>query len=677
MGSISGREDVGGLAGFSIEGSISNCYSTGAVSGSSNSDDVGGLVGYNYQSGISNCYSTGTVGGNVDVGGLAGYSDEGSILINCYSTGTVSGSSAFVGGLVGYNYDGSISNCYSTGAVSGFSNSLAVGGLVGYHETGDIRNCYSTGQVSGYSGSQEVGGLVGYNWDGSISVSFWDVNTSGWSTSAGGTGKTTAEMKTKSTFTDAGWDFENVWNIGEDLTYPFLRNMPNPLRFNLTFPLQNRNAYNARITTLFDHSMLNSYCPDDNMVTFSGEETTLKTSYSPIDPIGCGPLYSFYKPGGGAFLVGKVNYVGSGKEENNFVLQYDAHPGYDCPDDLGSPVLAAAEGDLSVVDENSGHVKIIHDGVGSGYETHYLHLNSHIGPGRVTRGQVIGGVGHKGEATGNHLHFEVRHNSIPVDPYGWEGSGTDPYTTFTGEVNVRLWETLNTVNLGIDFLLGSPADMVVTDPDGLRISKDLNQISGAAYDEVDIDGDGDLEDRVSILHKKMGEYLMDVIPESNALPTDTYSLEAVIGGQTIVLAEDVQIQNIPPQPYEVKSRLNPADFDDDGDVDWVDLAKLGLYWLTEDCNYPDWCEGTDLNYNGRVDFNDFAIFAENWLWEKIPADIDIDGDVDFVDYAIFANHWMDDTCCDPNWCEGTDFDKSGSVDMLDLATFARYWLEGI
>ena len=59
------------------------------------------------------------------------------------------------------------------------------------------------------------------------------------------------------------------------------------------------------------------------------------------------------------------------------------------------------------------------------------------------------------------------------------------------------------------------------------------------------------------------------------------------------------------------------------------------------------------------------------------ADLDMDGDVDFVDYAIFANHWMYQNCAEPDWCEGTDFNHSGSVDILDLATFARYWLEGL
>ena len=112
------------------------------------------------------------------------------------------------------------------------------------------------------------------------------------------------------------------------------------------------------------------------------------------------------------------------------------------------------------------------------------------------------------------------------------------------------------------------------------------------------------------------------------------------------------------------------------DVDMVDLGRLTFHWLDQDCNYPDWCEGTDLDYNGLVNFVDFAIFAENWLWEKIPADFDIDGEVEFTDYAVFANRWMAGNCAESAWCDGADLNKSGSVDLLDLAEFAELWLEG-
>jgi hypothetical protein len=65
---------------------------------------------------------------------------------------------------------------------------------------------------------------------GMLSNSFWDIETSGQLTSAGGTGKTKAEMQTRSTFINAGWDFadetangtENIWWILEGQDYPRL-----------------------------------------------------------------------------------------------------------------------------------------------------------------------------------------------------------------------------------------------------------------------------------------------------------------------------------------------------------------------------------------------------------------------------------------------------------------------
>jgi len=56
-----------------------------------------------------------------------------------------------------------------------------------------------------------------------ISDCFWDTTTSGQTTSDGGTGKTTAEMKRQSTFAAAGWDFVGVWGITENQGYPYLR----------------------------------------------------------------------------------------------------------------------------------------------------------------------------------------------------------------------------------------------------------------------------------------------------------------------------------------------------------------------------------------------------------------------------------------------------------------------
>jgi len=238
---ITGTGDyVGGLVGESW-GSLTHCYSTGAVSGSY---DVGGLIGHNYGF-VIRCYSTTSVSGDSVVGGLVG--NNMGFVTRCYCGGTVSGS-WYVGGLVGNNEGpwgwgpgGTVSQCYSTGAVCGH---WCVGGLVGDNVgqsgpgvalgsgDGTVTQCYSTGAVSG-SGS--VGGLVGQNtgdWGcaGIVDGCFWDTQTSGQATSAGGTGLTTAEMQMAKTLLDAGWDFvgevnngtHEVWQMPEEGGYPVL-----------------------------------------------------------------------------------------------------------------------------------------------------------------------------------------------------------------------------------------------------------------------------------------------------------------------------------------------------------------------------------------------------------------------------------------------------------------------
>jgi len=212
---------VGGLAGYIEDDAVTltHCYTTGRVSSTDGS--VGGLVG---QSGehhsaggsVTQCYSTCAVSGTGDsVGGLVGFS-MGDVT-QCHSTGAVGGKD-YVGGLLGY---GSATNCYSTGPVSGKD---CAGGLLGY---GGATNCYSSGPVVG--SGKRVGGLVGEN-DGSVTACFWDTQTSGQTTSAGGTGRTTAQMQTAKTFLDAGWDFvgetanggEDLWWIDEGKDYPRL-----------------------------------------------------------------------------------------------------------------------------------------------------------------------------------------------------------------------------------------------------------------------------------------------------------------------------------------------------------------------------------------------------------------------------------------------------------------------
>jgi hypothetical protein len=248
-GTVTGNDAVGGLVGCSGSGTVSDSYSTGSVTGNSY---VGGLVGHNDGGNVSDSYSTDSVAGDWDSGGLVGWNDG--TVSNSYSTGNVTGHQG-AGGLVGWNTD-SVSKSYATGSVTGDGNVAGlvasnhgtisdsyssgnvsgdwqVGGLVGWNY-GTVDKCYS---ISSVTGNEDVGGLVGDNYEGNVSNSFWDTETSGQATSAGGTGKTTAEMKNIATFSGAGWniiavanpDTRNpsyIWNIVDGETYPFLSWQP-------------------------------------------------------------------------------------------------------------------------------------------------------------------------------------------------------------------------------------------------------------------------------------------------------------------------------------------------------------------------------------------------------------------------------------------------------------------
>ncbi|MCR8632702.1 GLUG motif-containing protein [Paenibacillus radicis (ex Xue et al. 2023)] len=235
-GNVNGGDSsfqVGGLVGDSINGNISNSYATGNVNLSEGdlSSHVGGLVGSNIFGTVSLSYATGKVGGAYGVGGLVGYNDnfDSGAVSNSYALGNVIGSadSEMVGGLVGWNRYGYVNNSYASGQVEG---NAKVGGLAGQNGGGMINNSYATGRVSG---SVDVGGLVGERLDsylgggGEAINSFYDTATTGQSVSAGGVGKSTAQMQDKSTYEADNahiWDFSNIWAIDSihNGGYPYL-----------------------------------------------------------------------------------------------------------------------------------------------------------------------------------------------------------------------------------------------------------------------------------------------------------------------------------------------------------------------------------------------------------------------------------------------------------------------
>lgn len=110
MGTVTGHDHIGGVAGMNIDNSeISNCYNKGNVSVM---HTAGGVVGTNFDNAkITNCYNTGTVTGDSYIGGVAGLNESDSEISNCYNMGGVTGNDR-IGGVVGYNIDSTVRNCY-------------------------------------------------------------------------------------------------------------------------------------------------------------------------------------------------------------------------------------------------------------------------------------------------------------------------------------------------------------------------------------------------------------------------------------------------------------------------------------------------------------------------------------------------------------------------------------
>ena len=238
---VTGGGSVGGLMGYGLNCSIVNCSVSGSITCSSTR--IGGLAGTTQNSTITSSSAICSVSGTGSVGGLIGHMDSFNIAIDCYAKGNVTGGTGwYAGGLVGLAGDGVIRECYATGNVSGVSG---VGGLAG--QAGALQDCYALGDVTG--SGERIGGLVGqnggpiencfsaglvnntgtmrggmigyYNYSYIIISSYYDTITSGMGDTNKGIPMTTDDMKQPETF--VGWDFDDIWDIDEGESYPYLK----------------------------------------------------------------------------------------------------------------------------------------------------------------------------------------------------------------------------------------------------------------------------------------------------------------------------------------------------------------------------------------------------------------------------------------------------------------------
>jgi len=271
--SISAGPTSGGLIGAARNSTISKCYAALTVPTGNYairiSGDGGGLIGTALKSNISDSYASCSIMGGTNIGGLIGSANTCTIK-TCYASGNVGElpyndfasliAPNILGGFIGTVSSISpattvIENCYALGDVIGangintdFHKATRMSGFIGQiaNSTGPVlvKYCYAIGHVTrmwtNASAPFLTGALAGNTQNGvfitsAVCTNYWDKTTTGQINLGGGdgtfaqdngftaNGKTTAEMKTATTYTN--WDFSSVWNIasGTNNGYPHLR----------------------------------------------------------------------------------------------------------------------------------------------------------------------------------------------------------------------------------------------------------------------------------------------------------------------------------------------------------------------------------------------------------------------------------------------------------------------
>ncbi len=138
----------------------------------------------------------------------------------------------------------------------------------------------------------------------------------------------------------------------------------------------------------------------------------------------------------------------------------------------------------------------------------------------------------------------------------------------------QLEAVLNGNSSNLQVIAHSPVDIVVTTADGFSVSKWADDVLGATYVETDLDGDGQVDAKIVIPYPGIGNYAIQAVPKSDALPSDTYSLEVVKNGISTFLAKDVEVKDAPSNSYTVVPKI-PAGINMAPDS--LDLKSKGKY----------------------------------------------------------------------------------------------------
>ena len=205
--------------------------------------------------------------------------------------------------------------------------------------------------------------------------------------------------------------------------------------FWLSFPLPTKSFETVEINAVFDrHRPNGNYCADGTILTLNGIRASAgpnrSSDWSIVFRDDCphgNRLYGFTvdsnTAGTADIVLPRGIYRGGGDKRHLF---YDSHPGYDFRAASGTTVVATADGVVSHTSSAGGAscnpLEIDH---GNGFKSIYMHLSRRTAAAgtSVRRGDPVGETGEACAKDAPHLHFEVRYNNVPRDPYDLDENG--------------------------------------------------------------------------------------------------------------------------------------------------------------------------------------------------------------------------------------------------------------
>jgi hypothetical protein len=166
--------------------------------------------------------------------------------------------------------------------------------------------------------------------------------------------------------------------------------------------------------------------------------------------------------------------------------------------------------------------------------------------------------------------------------------------------------------------LHSAVDLVITDPIMDSISQDFNTVLGGIYENIP-GGNGELDDRVTLMLPLLGEYQIRVLREQGGHPSDVFTLVAKVGGRPeIFLAID---ESVPHGSHTIDYVFVCLPYLM-GDANGDEVTNIGdvvylVNYLYRGGAPPDFEEAGDVNRDGIINVGDI-VYLVSYLFRGGP-----------------------------------------------------------